>query len=188
MTTTSNTVIVVGGPAGTGKTTIAELLAAHFQCPFIEGDALHPPQNIAKMSKGTPLTDDDRWDWLKEVAQVSARHCTDSTNKANIAIVSCSILKKVYREHIKKCSEESLSDKIQFKFVFLHTTLEHLFERVQNRPGHFMKSDMVSSQYSIMEIPCGEELIENGGEALPVDTTDKLPQQIYQETLSALKL
>lgn len=188
MTTTPNTVIVVGGPAGTGKTTIAELLAAHFQCPFIEGDALHPPQNISKMSEGIPLTDEDRWDWLKELTRASVGQCIDSTNKSNIAIVSCSILKKIYREYIKQCSGESLAGEIQFKFVFLHTTLEHLFERVQNRPGHFMKSDMVSSQYSIMEIPCDDELLENGGEALPVDTTNKSPQEIYKEVVSSLKL
>lgn len=188
MTTTTNTVIVVGGPAGTGKTTIAELLAAHLQCPFIEGDALHPPQNILKMSKGIPLTDEDRWDWLKQLNYASVGKCMDSTNKSKIAIVSCSILKKVYREYIKKSSDGTLPNEIQFRFVFLHTTLEHLFERVQNRPGHFMKSDMVTSQYSIMEIPCDNELLENGGEALPVDTTNKLPQQIYIEILSAIKL
>ena len=60
-TTTNTTVIVVGGPAGTGKTTQGELISKHFQCPFIEGDALHPQENVDKMSQGIPLTDEDRW-------------------------------------------------------------------------------------------------------------------------------
>lgn len=186
--TSSNTVIVVGGPAGTGKTTIAELLANHYQCPAVEGDNLHPELNIKKMSQGIPLTDDDRWDWLKELTLAAVDKSIDASNKSKIAVVSCSMLKKAYRDHIKECARASLDDLIQFRFVFLHTTIEHLFERVLNRPGHFMKSDMVNSQFSIMEIPDGDELLENGGEALSVDTTNKLPPQIGDEILASLKL
>lgn len=184
----SNTIIVVGGPAGTGKTTIAQLLADHFQCPFIEGDSLHPQANIDKMSKGLPLTDEDRWDWLKELSVTTMSQSMDSSNKSNIAIVSCSMLKKIYRDYIRENSTQDNSANLQFRFVFLHTSFENLLQRVNNRQGHYMKSNMVKSQYDIMEVPKGEELIQNGGESLAIDTTEKLPQDIYKELLTELKV
>ncbi|KAI5951842.1 hypothetical protein KGF54_004917 [Candida jiufengensis] len=176
-------VIVVGGPAGTGKTTQGELLAKKFNCPFIEGDALHPKANIDKMSRGEPLTDEDRWGWLKQLSQIASEKAEE--DKSKIAVVSCSMLKKVYRDYIKQNS--SIKD-MSFRFVFLYTTFEELLKRVGNRKGHFMKSDMVKSQYDIMEIPEQGELIKNGGEAVSVDTTNKSPDVIEKEIFSDLKL
>lgn len=172
------TVIIVGGPAGTGKTTIAELLAQEFKCPFVEGDSLHPQENVDKMAKGQPLTDDDRWGWLRTLSEYSAQKALESPSK--VAIASCSMLKKVYREYIAENRDAS------FKFVFLHTTYEQLLERVGNRQGHFMKLDMVRSQYDIMEIPCGKELVENGGSSLDVNTQDRSPDDILQAILPTL--
>ena len=178
--TTTTTVIVVGGPAGTGKTTQGELISKYYQCPFIEGDALHPQENIDKMSQGIPLTDEDRWGWLKQLSQVSSIKAKDLKNITNISVVSCSILKKKYRDFIKKNSVDSL---INFRFVFLYTTFEELMNRVENRKGHYMKSDMVKSQYDIMEIPKDEELLQNGGDAITVDTSGKSPEEIFKEII-----
>lgn len=181
---TSHTVIVVGGPAGTGKSTIAEILSKKFSCPFIEGDGLHPQPNIDKMSKGIPLTDDDRWGWLEQLSKVTASRALDPDNKSTMAIVSCSMLKKIYREHIKETSPKS--EPINFRFVFLYSTFEELMKRVEGRKGHYMKSDMVKSQYDIMEVPAGDELMINGGECISVDTTGKTPAMIFDEILEIL--
>lgn len=165
--------IVVGGPAGTGKTTLALQLAASLKCPFIEGDTLHPQANIDKMLRGIPLTDDDRWGWLKSVGE----HTVDAG--AQTAIVSCSMLKKSYRQYIETVATERAGGAIEFRFVFLHTLLAELFERVGNRQGHYMKSDMVVSQYEIMEVPEGAELVCNGGNCLAVDTTGRSLAQVF---------
>ncbi|KAI5964645.1 uncharacterized protein KGF55_001714 [Candida pseudojiufengensis] len=174
-------VIVVGGPAGTGKTTQGELLAKNFNCPFIEGDALHPKENIDKMSRGEPLTDEDRWGWLKKLSQVASEKAIEDESK--IAVVSCSMLKKSYRDFIK---QNSIGENLTFRFVFLYTTFEELMKRVGSRKGHFMKSDMVKSQYDIMEIPKTNELLKNGGESASIDTTNKSPDVIEKEILSNL--
>lgn len=175
-------VIIVGGPAGTGKTTIASLLADHYNCPFIEGDNLHPKENVEKMAMGQPLNDEDRWGWLQKLGEESSKRAQDTENKSNIAIASCSMLKKIYRDLLEKSGPHS-----HFRFVFLHTSYEELLKRVAARQGHYMKSDMVKSQYEIMEIPSGEELFKNGGKALDIDTTNKTPEEILQEVLGSLE-
>lgn len=189
MTQKNHTVIVVGGPAGTGKTTIGELLAKLYECPFIEGDQLHPQANIDKMSSGIPLTDDDRWGWLKQLSEEASTTALSAQNSAHRAVISCSILKKTYRDYIKKVAEEQQSGQaIQFRFVFLYTTFEELLNRVGQRKGHFMKSDMVKGQYEIMQIPEGLELVSNGGEAVSIDTSDKTPEAIFEEVVAHLRL
>lgn len=181
----SKTVIVVGGPAGTGKSTMASLLAQHYECPFIEGDALHPKANIEKMAKGIPLTDEDRWGWLKSVSEISTEKAM--LDESDVAVVSCSMLKKIYRDYIKKCCGNILPD-ITIRFIFLYTSIEDLYSRVSHRRQHFMKSDMVKSQYNIMEIPREEELISKGGDALAVNTEKKLPDQILKYILQNIDL
>ncbi|KAI3403635.1 hypothetical protein KGF56_003562 [Candida oxycetoniae] len=178
------TVIVVGGPAGTGKTTQGQLLSEYYHCPFIEGDALHPKANIEKMSRGEPLTDEDRWGWLKTIALESSRKAYE--NPTRLCVVSCSILKKVYREYIEaNCVHH---EAVRFRFVFLYTTFEELIQRVENRKGHYMKSEMVKSQYDIMEIPQGDELLKNKGECVTVDTTNRTPREIFEEVVKYLRL
>lgn len=175
----TGTIIVVGGPAGTGKTSAASRLSQRFDCPYIEGDALHPQSNIDKMSKGIPLTDDDRWDWLVTLAQTTAEKCKQSPN--HIAIVTCSILKQSYRELIQQTVPS-----ITCKFCFLYASFDELVNRVENRKNHYMKSEMVRSQYEIMEVPKGDELIENGGGCLTIDTTNKPMDEIFQEIVKKL--
>ncbi|KAK6457150.1 glucokinase [Scheffersomyces xylosifermentans] len=179
-------VIVVGGPAGTGKTTVSEALGQHFSCPVIEGDLLHPQANVDKMSHGIPLTDEDRWGWLQQLSEEASSKSLEANNESRMAVVSCSMLKKVYRDFIKKSAKSP--DSIEFRFVFLYTTFEDLVERVANRKDHFMKADMVKSQFDIMEIPEGDELVINGGEALPVDATNKTREAINKEIIDNLAL
>lgn len=164
-------VIVVGGPAGTGKTTTASLLAEFYRCPFLEGDDLHPKENVEKMARGEPLTDDDRWKWLEELSQEASK--TARTDANGICVASCSMLKKVYREHLMK-----FGGGVDFRFVFLHTSMEKISARVAARQGHFMKLAMVQLQYDIMEIPKGPELVENGGLAMAVEMSDMTPKEV----------
>lgn len=176
------TAIIVGGPAGTGKSTVASILAERYGCPFVEGDVLHPAENVAKMAKGIPLTDDDRWGWLEQLSKTVSEKAR--TSESGVAIASCSMLKKVYREYLKKAA----GDGVSFRFVFLYTTYEENLLRVASRKGHFMKLDMVKSQYDIMEVPEGDELLANGGEAVSVDTTNRSPDEIGELLVNELRL
>lgn len=175
----TGTILVIGGPAGTGKTTAAAKLSAHFHCPYIEGDALHPVGNIRKMSKGIPLTDDDRWDWLVSLTKATVEKSKES--ESHMAIVTCSMLKKLYRQLIRETSSATVI------FCFLYATFEELVNRVENRQNHYMKSDMVRSQYEIMEVPQGSELMGSGGDCVVVDTTEKSTEDIYGELLNVYK-
>lgn len=181
MTIMTKTIIVVGGPAGTGKTSMAERLSKHFNCPYIEGDSLHPQANIDKMSQGIPLTDDDRWDWLAKLSHVAAKECDKSPN--NMAIVTCSILKQVYRHFIAQAEPS-----VRFNFCFLYASFQELVTRVNLRKNHYMKSDMVKLQYDIMQVPHGDELIENGGNCLKINTTENPIDEVYSYILAHLRL
>ncbi|OBA24570.1 carbohydrate kinase [Metschnikowia bicuspidata var. bicuspidata NRRL YB-4993] len=169
------TVIIVGGPSGTGKTTTAALLASHFDCPYIEGDELHPEENVAKMARGEPLTDDDRWGWLKKISRASVGKAADPANKSGICVASCSMLKRAYRDYLLANGNGA-----DFRFVFLHASFESIIKRVAARQNHFLKLNMVKSQFDIMDVPKSEELIRNGGKAIAVDCETGTPQQLAE--------
>jgi gluconokinase len=135
--------VVVMGVASCGKTTIGEALAAHFNVPFIEGDRLHPPANITKMSAGIPLDDDDRWPWLAEVG--AALRGTSG------CIASCSALKKSYRDSISVAAQRPVT------FVHLHGSREVLQQRISWRKGHFMPPSLLDSQLATLEMPTAVE-------------------------------
>lgn len=134
------------GVASCGKTTIGEALAAYFNVSFTEGDRLHSAANVAKMSSGIPLTDQDRWPWL---AQVGA-----SLRGTAGHVVSCSALKKTYRKAIAEAAHRPV------KFVHLHGTREVLWQRISARKGHFMPPSLLDSQLAALETPSpGENAI-----------------------------
>jgi gluconokinase len=158
--------VIVMGVSGCGKTTAGEALARHFGVPYIEGDALHPAENVAKMASGTPLNDDDRWPWLEKIGAALKAH-------PGGAVATCSSLKKVYRERLRKTAGEGL------RFVFLKCSREVLEERMQARKGHFMPPSLLASQLATLEDPGGEAGVvtvngDAGHEAIMAEIAAKL--------------
>lgn len=169
-------VIVIAGTAGTGKSTIGLALSSHFQTEFIEGDDLHPQANIDKMGQGIPLTDEDRWDWLEKVS-IKSSEVAAQTN-SGVSVVSCSSLKKIYRDYI-----HAKSPSTEFLFVFLYCEASMLIERVSQRKGHFMKSDMIKSQFDILELPAQvqDAQVEKG--CIVLDVTNTGVENVIDEAL-----
>lgn len=138
--------IIVMGVSGCGKSSVGALLASKLGQPFIEGDVLHPDSNVKKMAEGTPLTDDDRWPWL----DVIGNEISSALSKGEGIIISCSALKKIYRDHLRKAAGGKLA------FVFLEGTPELLAKRMGARTGHFMPTSLLASQLATLEVPTGE--------------------------------
>jgi gluconokinase len=135
---------VVMGVAGCGKTTIAEALAARLGARMIEGDKLHSAANIAKMSAGTPLTDEDRWPWLSRIGLELIGN--------DAAVAACSALKRVYRETIGRAARR------QVAFVYLKGDRALIESRMHLRTGHFMPTSLLDSQFKTLEEPAAGEL------------------------------
>ena len=137
---------VVMGVCGSGKTTVGEAIAEKIGARFIDGDDLHPRANILKMKSGTPLNDEDRAPWLVRVSDVFF----SLGNRSESGVVVCSALKKKYRDIIREGNPEVV-------FVHLYGTKELILERMGKRKGHYMKEDMVNSQFADLEFPTKEE-------------------------------
>lgn len=146
--------LVVMGVSGSGKSTLAEALASSTGALLIEGDAHHPPANIAKMSAGIPLNDEDRWPWLDDIG----RRMREEIDGGRNVIAACSALKKVYRDRLRQAVGSSLA------FVFLRVDEPELRNRMTTRDGHFMPAKLLASQLSTLEPPLGEpDVIEIDG-------------------------
>lgn len=158
--------IVVMGVSGSGKTSVGEAVARAFGYRFIEGDALHPEANIAKMSAGIPLTDDDRWPWLREIGR-------QLSSSAKPLVVSCSALKRSYRALLRDSTDGGLA------FIYLHGSREVLAGRMQHREGHFMPAALLDTQLATLEEPIGEPL------TVVVDV-DQSAADVVKATLAAL--
>jgi gluconokinase len=158
-------IVVVMGVAGSGKTTIGQILADAIPCPFLEGDSLHPPANVAKMSRGVPLTDADRAPWLSTIHARMA----DVYRRGDSLVVGCSALKQSYRT--------ILADGLPVTWVYLKGSSELIQERMRHRVGHFMKAGMLASQFEALEEPTN---------ALVADVSES-PEAIVERILSALR-
>ena len=140
--------IVMMGVSGCGKTTVGKALAQELDCPFYDGDDYHPPDNIAKMAKGLPLNDDDRYPWLALLHNLIKGHL----EKGETAVLACSALKKKYRDQLRAGNEDVL-------FIFLHGDFDTIWQRMLSRSGHYMKEDMLQSQFEALETPYEDEAI-----------------------------
>ncbi|KAF3481454.1 thermoresistant gluconokinase [Arthroderma uncinatum] len=153
---------IVTGPAGCGKTTVAQGLAKELHLPYIEGDDYHSKSNREKMSNSIPLTDADRWDWLIQLREAAISALTtpssSSTNSPRPVppgvVATCSALKHKYRDVIRVAAYDHPSVKIHF--IYLRAPEEVLLQRVRQRKGHYMKSTMVHSQFEMLEEPDSE--------------------------------
>jgi gluconokinase len=134
-------IIIVMGVSGCGKTTIGQQLADRLGWPFFDGDAFHPPANIDKMSRGIPLNDDDRSGWLAAIADRMRELIAANES----GVFACSALKEKYREQLR------INNQIQF--VYLRGTYDLIWSRMQQRPGHYMKPNMLASQFEALEEP-----------------------------------
>jgi gluconokinase len=133
--------VVVMGVAASGKTTVAEGLAQTLQATYFEADTFHPAANIAKMSNGIPLADEDRWPWLSAMR--------DALASSDRVVVTCSALKKSYRDLLRTAGS------VQFVFLAIDRSLA--VDRIADRKGHFMTAQMVESQFATLEVPGPDE-------------------------------
>lgn len=130
------------GVSGCGKSTLGRAVADALTLPMIEGDDFHPPANVAKMSAGTPLTDEDRAGWLDTLARQLAAHRQG-------AVLACSALKRSYRERLRAAVPG-------LRFVFMALTPEEAQRRVSARTEHMFPASLVANQFATLESPVGE--------------------------------
>jgi gluconokinase len=160
-------IVIVMGVAGSGKTTVGKGLADDLGWAFYDADDFHPPENVAKMAQGIALTDADRMPWLEALAALSR----DVLAAGQSAVIACSALKRAYREVLRV-------DAIQVRFVYLKGDYALFLNRLRQREDHFMKPDMLRSQFDTLEAP---------RDALTVDA-DQTPEVITQNIKQQLDL
>ena len=157
--------IVVMGVSGSGKSTVGAALAQRLGVPVEDADDLHPAANIAKMSAGIPLDDDDRHPWLETIGEWLAAHDGDGHGQGGV--ISCSALKRSYRDQLRAHAARAV-------FVHLHGTREVIARRQASRPGHFMPASLLDSQFDTLEPLADDE----AGVVIDVDqTVDAIVQQ-----------
>ncbi|BBP78963.1 gluconokinase [Pseudomonas gingeri NCPPB 3146 = LMG 5327] len=153
------TALVIMGVSGCGKSSVGEAICQLSAATLIEGDSFHPAANIAKMSAGTPLTDEDRAGWLDSLCDELRR----AVAAGQRPVLTCSALKLRYRERLRGAVPG-------LGFVFLELTPAVAAERVNHRPGHFMPGTLIDSQFAALESPVGEPL------TLALDATREVAQ------------
>lgn len=141
-------IYIVMGVAGSGKSTIAKVLALKLKIDFVDADQYHSPENVAKMKGGTPLTDEDRLPWLNALADAMTEWIKKGESKA----LACSALKKSYRKILNVDPEN-------VRFIYLKGTYKLFAERLARRKKHFMKENMLLSQFETLEEPEDDEAI-----------------------------
>ena len=130
--------IVVMGVSGSGKSTVGAALAQRLRVPFADADDFHPEANVAKMSAGHALNDEDRHPWLDAIGDWLANHCGEG------GVMSCSALKRTYRDQLRKHCP-------QVRFLHLSGSPEVIGRRQASRPGHFMPASLLASQFDTLE-------------------------------------
>lgn len=143
--------IVVMGVSGSGKSTVGAALAQRLRVPFADADDFHPPANIAKMTAGHPLDDQDRYPWLETIGRWLADH-------PGGGVMSCSALKRSYRDQLRQHCPD-------LRFLHLTGSPEVIARRQASRPGHFMPASLLASQFDTLE-PLGDD---EHGTAIDID-------------------
>jgi gluconokinase len=138
--------LIVMGVSGSGKSTIADKLAGRIGWRCEDGDKFHPASNIAKMSAGHPLTDEDRGPWLQAIADEIDRLCKAGER----AVIACSALKRAYRDIL-------VHGRNDVRIVYLKGTQQLIADRLAKRKGHFMPAGLLESQFKTLEPPAPEE-------------------------------
>lgn len=138
--------LIVMGVSGSGKSTIADSLAERLVWTYEDGDRFHPASNVAKMSAGQPLTDEDRWPWLQAIADEIDRVCEASER----AVIACSALKRAYRDIL-------VHGRNDVRIIYLNGTQDLIASRLSLRKGHFMPPGLLASQFKTLEPPGGSE-------------------------------
>ena len=135
-------IVVVMGVSGAGKTTIGSALAERLGCEFLDGDDWHPPENVARMAAGTPLSDENRWSWLERLNAL----LRDREARGDSVVLACSALKEAYRaklaDGLRRC-----------EFVFLHGSLDLIRARMKTRCHRYMPDSLLESQFVALEPP-----------------------------------
>jgi gluconokinase len=134
-------IIILTGVSGSGKTTVGRLLAREIGWTFYEGDDFHSEENVARMRRGTALTDEDRRPWLQAIRDLIWALLDREEN----AVIACSALKKSYRELLR------INDEVVF--VYLKAEISLIQERLKGRSGHFMSPELLESQFEALEEP-----------------------------------
>jgi gluconokinase len=138
--------LVVMGVSGSGKSTIADKLAGRIGWRYEDGDKFHPASNVAKMSAGHPLTDEDRWPWLQAIADEIDRACRAGEH----VVIACSALKHSYRDVL-------VHGRNDVRIIYLDGTQKLIADRLARRKGHFMPPDLLTSQFATLEPPGADE-------------------------------
>ncbi|MCX5541582.1 MULTISPECIES: gluconokinase [Paraburkholderia] len=160
-------ILIAMGVSGAGKTRIGELLAERLKCTFTDGDAFHSEANKKKMHDGIPLTDDDRWPWLRTI-----RAAIEEKQRAHeTAVFTCSSLKRSYRDILRGNDRDVC-------FVYLKGSFEVLHERLASRTGHFFDPSLLQSQLDTLEAPGADEAIEVSIELTPEQIVDEVMKQM----------
>ena len=147
-------IVVVMGVSGSGKSTVGEALASVLHWPFLDADDFHPQANVAKMARGEPLTDDDRWPWLDRLAaELAAR--------GGNAVLACSALRAAYRERLARAGD--------VRFVHLHGDRDTIAARLASRQHRYMPATLLDSQFATLETPV---------DALALDVHDPVDAQV----------
>ena len=146
------------GVAGCGKSAVGKALAAEQGAVFVEGDRLHPPENVARMASGEPLTDQLREGWFDAIGERIA----DVAGSGQGVVAACSALKRSYRDRLRGFRRDIV-------FIYLEIDRATARRRVASRKGHFMPASLVDSQFAILEPPAANERALTLDATRPVD-------------------
>ena len=163
-------IVVVMGVSGSGKTTVAALLAAALGCQFQEGDDLHPAANVEKMHGGTPLTDADRLPWLRKIAE----EIDGWRARGESGVLTCSALKRSYRDII-------IGDRQDVTLVYLKGSHDLIHRRMAARHEHFMPVALLDSQFATLQEPTPDEhpiVVDVGGR--PAEIAAEIVHQLEE--------